>query len=454
MPPRRLVLARLVLASVLVPTGAIPAAAQSLVPIDPGPLASAWLVPSDGPRTHVELVVLAGERDNDGPRGLAHYAEHLVWLSAARRASETANGAASGGTGGADSNARTTLRATHYHLDGPSERLGAMLRILARALRPVELPDAFAREEIGIVRGEFEQHVRESPWRSLWQELGRLQHGRRWPALSVIGTPATMARFTPGTAIAFQARTHFPGNAALVVEGPHEPDATARAVAAAFGTRAEPTADARADGPLEPPAYRTPPPAHLVEERVEPRLGAPELMQSRLVALEDPPPFHELAARQRLLRDALDSLRPGGLARPLRYDAFVAAGYDLSIGILDGRHLEMTFAARPDRGVTLDELHDAFEAALDAGAAGGIPPGSFELVRDRALDDLDAPERPADVVRDDALDSIASGATPISLPERRERLAAVTLADVNALLRAFADAPRTATLLVSTGTDR
>ena len=122
--------------------------------------------------------------------------------------------------------------------------------------------------------------------------------------------------------------------------------------------------------------------------------------------------------------------------------------------MLDDRRVEMTFAARPDRGVALDELRDAFEAALAAGAEDGIPPESFELVRDKVLDDVDASDEPARAVREGAVDAIASGATPISLPDWRMRLAAVTLADVNALLRAFADAPRTATLLVTTGTDR
>ena len=454
-PPIQLVVALIAVVS----AGIAPAAAQHLEPLDPGPLKGAWLVPDDAPRTHVELVVLAGERDNDGPRGLAHYTEHLVWLSATRPAS----GATRPDTGGAHSNAATTSRATHYYLDGPPERLDAMLASLARTLRPVDLPEAFMREEVGIVRGEFERGVRESPWSSLWRDLGRMQHGRQWPARSVIGTPETMARFTPDAALRFHRRTHRPGNAVLVVKGPHGPDAAARAVAAAFPAhgagagrgRLGDASDERPDGgPLAPPAYRARAAGRVVEERIEPRLGAPELMQSRLIELEDPPPFHDLAARQALLHDALDSTRAGGLAGPLRYDAFIAERYELSFEILDERRVEMTFSARPDRGVTLAELHDAFEATLAASAARGLPSESVELVRSRALAELDALERPANAVLDGALASIASGATPIPLADWRRRLAAVEPADVNALLRAFADASRTATLLVSTGNDR
>jgi len=115
------------------------ASAQDLSEIDAPALHGAWLVPidathaADPPRTTAYLVVLAGERDNDGVPGIAHHAEHLVWQSATRDDHDL--GAR------ADANAMTNLLSTTYYLDGPDAELDRTLAILARMLEPIDPPE-------------------------------------------------------------------------------------------------------------------------------------------------------------------------------------------------------------------------------------------------------------------------------------------------------------------------
>ena len=456
------------LVSLLAVTVAAPARAlgsEELVALESASLHAAWLVPTDAPRTTVTLVVLAGERDNRDEPGLPHYAEHLVWLSAI---DARARG------GGRHTNASTSLASTSYWLDGPAEELDDLLAAIARVFAPIELPDAFAREEIGIVQREYDLRVRESPDRRLWDELARLQHGDRWPARSVIGTPASIARLTPEAASEWHARTHRPGNAVLVVHGDHEPDALNERLRATFATGPEalpsavPAGDdaeretggaaaatsspgqasAPTDEPLPPPRYRMPPPARETRELVEPRLSEPELLHSRLASLARRVDPVTLEARLDVLWAVLDSTRPGGLAGPLRFDDFVARGFDLELLADEGRRVELVFRGWPDAGVDNRTLFERFESALLDSARDGIPRETFERVRARLLDDIDESDEPDALVLDLAFELIALGTSPVSLAAYRERLAAVTLDDVDALLRTLADAPRVATLFV------
>ena len=440
MPPSRAVAARLT--PLLLWTAALsialsiarPLAAQQLDALESASLHEAWLIPTDAPRTTVTLAVLAGERDNAGEPGLPHYAEHLVWLSAIDARARA---------GGRHTNASTDLVLTSYWLDGASEELEDMLDSLARVFEPIDLPEFFMREEIGIVQREYDLRVRESPGWTLSHELVRLQHGDEWPARSVIGTPESIARLTPAAASDWHARTHRPENAVLLVHGEHEPDAVNALLRTVF-----PVPASAPSAPLEPPPYRMPPPAREVRELVEPRLSEPEILHARLASLERAVDPAALEARLDVLWAVLDSTRPGGLAGPLRFDDFVARGFDLGLSAFEGRYVELSFTAWPDVGVDNRTLLERFESVLGGTADEGIPSETFERVRARLLDDVDETDEPDAVVLDLAFDLIAQGASPSSLSDYRDQLEAVTLDETNALLRTLADAPRVVTLLV------
>jgi len=437
-------LARCLLAVAFVPAGLVaqePAVPGDLVALDAAGLQGAWLIPDDSPRTTVTLAVLAGERDNVGEPGLAHYAEHLVWLSAIGAGARKA---------GRDSNASTDRVMTRYFLDGPGEEVGDMIATLGRIFVPIDLPEPFMREEIGIVQREYDLGRRESPDAELAQELSSLQHGEQWPAVSVIGTPESIARLTPDAAIDWQARTHRPDNTVLLVHGNHDPaelNALLRTALAAPGVADGPT------GPtgLDPPAYRMLPDTREVLDRAEPRLTEPQIRHSRLARLPAALDPGELDARLTLLWWVLDSTRPGGLAGPLRFDDFIASGYDLGLSSIEGRYVDLLFTAWPDTGIDNRTLLERFESTLLDTARTGIPADTFERVRAGLLDDIDQADEPDQWVLGIALDALAQGATPTSLPEWRARLAAVTLARTDELLDAIAEAPRAITLLIDPG---
>lgn|GEM_PF-257446 len=440
---------------------ASPVTAQQLLPLQPGALRAAWLVPTETPRTEIELVVLAGARDNPGVPGLAHYAEHLVWLSA------FGNGAKGAGR---HSNASTDRRLTRYRLAGPREELGEMLAAMRRVLEPVDLPERFMQEEIGIVQREYDVRVREAAGWQMALELGELQHDGQWPARSVIGTPETIAALTPAAGIAWQAATHRTDNSVLLVHGDHraselepmlrehfaQPVAGARADSADRAVTAETTAaplDADAPG-TAPAVYRLPAPANQVHERVASRLVEPQLQHSRLARLDRPQEPNALGAQLDVLWAVLDGTRAGGLAGPLRFDDFVARGFDLDLVAIDERHIELLFTGWPDRGVDNATLLERLEATLHDSARAGIPADTFERARARLLDDVDTLDAPDEFVLERARASISLGASPVALPAWRELLAGVTLAQTNTLLRTLADAPRVVTFLIEPGETR
>jgi len=426
-----------------------PLSAQELVRLDAPGLHDAWLVPNDSPRTEISLLVRSGARDEPDGSGLAHYAEHLSWLSAI--------GAGRKGVG-RDSNASTDRVLTRYWLEGPREEFGDMLDKLSRVLEPIELPEPFMREEVGIVQREYDLRVRDAPGQALTAELASLQHENQWPARSIIGTPEAIARLTPEQGIAWQAATHRPDNTVLVVHGDHEPaelDALLRArfaspSAGGVDEAARPTS---ASEPIPRAApYRMPPPARKVFQRTEPRFAEPQMQQTRLVELTDALDPDELDARLSVLWSVLDSSRPGGLAGPLRFDDFVARGFDLGLSAIDDRHVEMGFTAWPDRDVDNATLLERYETVLHDSARAGIPQDTFERAQAGLLDDIDQSDAPDQEVLGGVFASIAQGTTPISLPEWRARVAGVTLQQTDALLAALADAPRVMTFLIEPGT--
>ena len=111
------------------------------------------------------------------------------------------------------------------------------------------------------------------------------------------------------------------------------------------------------------------------------------------------------------------------MAKPLRFDAFIAKDFSFRFDIIDTTHVSMTFSAQPDRGVTLDVLTRAFEDALTAASSKPIPEETFARIRDRQLAGLDTDGRPDKTTRDFALTLLSLGAAPIPFREMRQTLA-------------------------------
>jgi len=143
-----------------------------------------------------------------------------------------------------------------------------------------------------------------------------------------------------------------------------------------------------------------------------------------------------------MLHDILTSTRRGGLAGPLRYDNFVAEGFSISMIMRDAQHLEFAFHANPDQAVSLDTLTATFEDTLSQIIADGIPTETFQNTKDRFIRDIDLLEDDAAYLADLVLANLTAEWPVYDWAAERDATHAMTLADINALLRQLAQPGR------------
>lgn len=418
--------------ALLFPAG--PASAQEVVPLERYGLAGAWLVPDTRmDRATVYLAVLAGEADNHSTEGLAHYVEHLAWLNAVGQDSSGFE---------QHSNATTSLTLTRYWLSGPTGDLAEMTETLAGVFAPFSLDEEFMLEERDVVLREYDLRIKENPYAPLVDDLDRRLYGTSPLSRSVIGTPEGIVSFSLAEARAFHTRTHRPGNAVVIVYGNVTPEAANAAIRGAFGA-------APGEAGMRPRAYTIGEPMRDVKSVDAPDLSQPELFYRKVVELDEPVDTMRLARAALLLRDVLVSRLPGGIAKPLRYDAFIAQEFSIDIEVLDDRHIALSFFATPDKGVSLDALLAAFETALSDSAAAGIPEESLVRIRKRKLDALLSDPDPAGIVLGAAFSRTDLRHEPVDFATLLSGLESVELMRVNALLSALAGPGRVAVTLAT-----
>ena len=403
--------------------------------VDAPGLAGVYVVrPSgDDERVHLRLIVLSGEADNRGTEGIAHYAEHLAWLNAHGTVDlEFAR----------HSNATTKLRSTSYWMNGRTPEFRELAQVLLRVLDPFELDEQFMLEERDIILREHDYRVVEESYAPLRDDLMRRLHGDGPFARSVLGRPEDIASFSLAEARAFHRETHRPANSVLIVRGDVSGEELRRILRDKFGP-GRPAAETR------PPEYAMGPPVRDIRTREAPGLARPELLYRKVVELPGTGPqsasgLPELRQRLVLLRDVLLSSLPGSLARPLRFDGFIAESFGLDIGLVAPRYLELEFDAWPDQGVSLDTLLREFEKAMSATAARGIPIETFERVRQRWLDKLEGRrDRQEFAFREVVWASERrTGEPPRELSAYREDGSRITLAQLDALMRGLAGSGR------------
>ncbi|MGB3553796.1 MAG: hypothetical protein WBA25_04050, partial [Jannaschia sp.] len=321
------------------------------------------VVPQPGTgRVAVHIVFATG----DAAPGLAHYAEHLAWLNAVGSRDRAAD---------RHSNAWTRHGSVGYWLSGPPDALPELLGNVVGVLRPIDLPRPFAEEEREIVMREYDLRVGGNVDARADEAVHAFLHAGNPSAASVIGTPDQIRALDYDAARAFHAATHRIGNARILIVG----DVLRRQARQAVAALDLPPDEGK---PLPAPTFTLGPPDR--DFLTYPETGAvPRLIWQRIVALDEAVPFDLLEARAALLRDILDTRLPGGLAKPLRYDAEISRRFEVEIWPLDERYVTLRITAEPDRGVSLTEMQAAFEAALTETAAAGIPAGTHARVLER-----------------------------------------------------------------------
>lgn len=368
---------------------------------------------------------------------VAHYTEHLAWLPNVGKASRPED---------RDSNAWTNDYAVGYWLSGPPEDLPDMLRRLKVVFDPIDLPQEFAETERDIVLREYDLRMANNPDAQAAEEMEAFLYEGNAIAASVIGTPTEIKAVTFDDAKAFHAETHRPERARLVVTG----DVTERQLAKAMAEAGFPDLDANREDIAPPPFTLAEPETRIF--RYPAPAAAPRMTWRKVVALAEPLDFDLLEAQTAFARDLLDTNLPGGLAGPLRFDAFVTKNFAISIAPVDETHIELIFSAEPDKGIGFATMQSAFETAL-AASAQGVPTATYDRVRERFKGfwpDWSDDEETARWMANYTLSRVSVLREPKTERQISKVDAQIEAADINAILAALAGPGRTAIAFIGT----
>ena len=368
-------------------------------------------------------------------RILAHYTEHLAWLPNIGKDSRPED---------RDSNAWTDDYAVGYWLSGPPEDLTDMLRRLKGVFDPIDLPRDVAETERDIVLREYDWRMADNPDAQAAEEMEPFLYEGNAIAASVIGTPEEIMALSYDEAKAFHAETHRPERARLVVVG----DVTKGDLARAMTEAGFPDLDADRED-IAPPPFTLAAPDTRTFRYPDP-VKAPRMIWRKVVALPEAVDFDLLETQTTLLRDILDTNLPGGLAGPLRFDAFIAKGFSITLAPIDERHIELIFEAEPDKGISFEALQKAFETAL-ASSAEGIPAETYDRVRDRFASywpDWSDDEETGEWMADYTLDRVSTLREPLTQRQLRRLDGRLEAAGIDTLLSAIVGPGRTAVAFI------
>ena len=386
------------------------------------------VVPTDDPRLTVSVIF----PNQVATSGLAHYTEHLAWLNTVGASERAAD---------RHSNAWTSSYAIGYWLSGTSADLPAMLDTLAGLFDPIDLPQEFAAQERDIVLSEYALRLTGNIDASASERLAAHLYEGSTFAESVIGTPEQILRFDYDAARAFHAQTHRRELATFVVTG----DVTARQVYRAMRDMNLPPAS-----PLPRAAFTLAPPAETLFQVPDDKAAA-RLVFRKIVALDAPIQYDLLEVHTAFLSDILESNVSGGLAGSLRFDAAIARNFDVAVWPLDENHIEIGFWSSPDRGVSLTQLQQTFEATLAQVASAGIPQATYTRILDRFggfWPDWDDTDDTSGWMADYVMNRVSIVREPLSLPQMKALEAEISLDTTHALLRQLNEKGRVAVAFI------
>jgi hypothetical protein len=391
----------------------------------------------DTDRVEVHLIIQNGAADGISAEALMHYTEHLTWLSAIGQDERAVDRHA---------NAWTDDLAVGYWLTGAKEDLPALLASISKVFAPIDLPQNFMIEERDIILREYDQRLTNNIDGRVDAAVKALIYAGSSYARSAMGTKAQIAAFDPQAAIDLHDQTHRPENTVLVVIG----DITPEDLSAAL-----PDLPVAAIAPTPLPTLTIEAPSETVLTFPDPNAD-PRMNWRRVVTLDTPQSLDVLETRLALLRDILDSSLPGGLAGPLRYDAFITRSFDIGLWPLDETHIEMSVTAYPDTGIGLAEMQHAFEAALEASARAGIPDATYTRVKARFKDywpDWTDEKDVADWMAAYTIDRVSIRRAPLDIEAIKQLDQQLERAAINTLLQNYIQDGRTVVAFIGTQKD-
>lgn len=373
--------------------------------------------------------------------GLAHYVEHLAWLSA------TKDWAREGiGRTGAWTNAHTM----HYWILARGASVDELLVTIGDVFNPIALEEGFALTEREIILREQRQREAENPLHQLLEETNVELYRGNPAAVPVLGGQEDIEALDLSQARKLHSDTHLASKAAFLFYGNVSEGAALRALRMLGPRRNGENAN----------AIRRPRIDLADGERIVVRLSreapAPHVLWRRVVRLKEETPYEVLASRAGLLGMILRANRPGGLTKALQFDQAVSRSIRLWLHVIDDQHVELSMQGHPDQGVTLPELVEAFERALAQSARSGIPRKTHEQVlgqHARQWPDWEDEAELSEFMRSLAIERLSEWRQPPDVETMRNLHGQLQLSAIDGLLRELAGEGRTVVAFIGSEGD-
>ena len=395
------------------------------------PLRTVYLLPDrDNKLITVAMVVLAGEVDFDGPEGLSHYLEHLMFWHADNVKGESIHAR--------DGNAWVNGIVTSYYNRGEASELADMIEFARRILTRPELDLAFMLGERDVVKREYDLRVSENPNSRVLTELRKQLYDKNPVSRSVIGTRESIQSLTIKHALDFHEQYYHPANAVLIISGNVSEEQVTDLVKSHFTSH--PLSNMAQVSAHEQAWRQTNVSGQLdaINEYSEKQAKSSRLIYTSLSnwSSEDNDKLqsqYTLEFAQRLLESAL----PGSLTKPLRLDTFIISQYDLGVFQQLDEQVEMNIFARPDDGISLEYATESLKEAITQLGVYGIPKTSFDRVKKRWLQTVRREGGDSDTLLWRTWHHLSLGLLPNSQAAHLQRIESITLSDLDSLIAAL-----------------
>ena len=189
-------------------------------------------IPAPGPVCRCGLIINAGSRDeSENEHGLAHFVEHTLFKGTTRRSAHDILNRLD--AVGGELNAYTTKDETAIHAAFLEHDLRRAVDIIADMAFNSTFPSRELDKEREVIIDEITSYE-DTPAELIFDDFEDLAFAGTPLGHNILGTPASVASFTPDEARRFVARTHATDQMAFVYIGPHKPDAVMRTAEACF----------------------------------------------------------------------------------------------------------------------------------------------------------------------------------------------------------------------------
>jgi zinc protease len=407
-----------------------------------------FLVPDPKAQSiNFQMLVLAGCADEAGNdcKGIAHYLEHLVLVGRNAENRESAMRFFSDG----NSNGYTTSRVTGYTHQFPAaapdvaDRLDRLFGFYAARLKGFEISPEDAVRERNVVMQEYNWRYGSSPYAATGREVSRFLYPDHPLGQPVIGSPELISAFSVEASRAFLERWYKLSNVYFILSGPVD-EAQLRTIA-----------DRHLNG-LEmspPPArewVRTPP--RLAQEQrsfrhEDRRIAETTVTISRAIPFNDSDRLKTLAATL-VLNEFLRSKLKGSPHSVLVEQDGIASGMrGASVRRFMDGVLTTSIGATPEPEISVERLTTAMQSYMDQLSERGLDEATVERLKRRFAQSYERSLADPQRAPGRLIDWLGENLPYERLKDTPAIVAAVTAADINALLKAQNTPGRQATVV-------